>query len=129
MPNNPKRKTRITNQLRLNSKKHFKTSLKYPQPIIIEDKDNSGFSNMEEMAVHTLKKMTRDTKKLKFSKGESSWVQFATVKIEYPVDSSLQQDVGDFVQIPSRILMEFPQMKGYPQSKSQMTPNQKSKPT
>jgi hypothetical protein len=49
MPSKPNRKTRITNQLRLNYKALFNPSLKDPQPIVIEDEDNSRFSNMEEM--------------------------------------------------------------------------------
>jgi hypothetical protein len=57
---------------------------------------------MEEMAVHTLKKMTGDKEKLKFCKGETSGVQFAAVKIEYPADSSLQQDAGDFGPDPEQ---------------------------
>jgi len=32
------------------------------------------------MKTHTLKKMTEDKEKLKFNKGETSWVKFATVK-------------------------------------------------
>jgi len=47
MPSKPNRKTRIINQLRLNSKELFNPSLKDPQPIIIEDEDSFGFSNME----------------------------------------------------------------------------------
>jgi hypothetical protein len=64
MPSKPNRKTRITNQLRLNSKALFNPSLKDHQPIVIEDEDTeediSGFANMEEMVIHTLKKMTWD---------------------------------------------------------------------
>jgi hypothetical protein len=59
IPSKPNRKTRLTNQLRLNSKEIFNPSLKDQQPIVIEDEDTeediSGFSNMEEMAIHTLK--------------------------------------------------------------------------
>jgi hypothetical protein len=69
--------------------------LKDPQPIIIEYEDSSGFSNMKEMEVHTLNKMTQDKEKLKFSKGETSGIKFATVKKEYPADSDLQQNAGD----------------------------------
>jgi hypothetical protein len=50
MPIKPNRKTRITNQLRLNSKALFNPSLKDHQPIVIEDEDTeediSGFANM-----------------------------------------------------------------------------------
>jgi len=56
----------------VNSKALFNSSLKDPQPIVIEDEYNSGFVNMEEMVVHTLKKMTGDKEKLKFCKGETS---------------------------------------------------------
>jgi hypothetical protein len=103
MPNKPNRKTKITNQLRLNSKALFKPSLKDPQPIVIEDDDDSPeFSSMEEMVVHTLKKMTGDKRKLEFCKGEASRVQLATVKTEYPADSSLQQDARDFGPYPKQ---------------------------
>jgi hypothetical protein len=51
---------------------------------------------MEEMTVHTLKKMTWDKEKLKFSKGETSGVQFATIKTEYLADLGLQQNAWDF---------------------------------
>ena len=54
----PNRKTRINNQLILNSKALFNPSLKDPQPIVIEDEENSRFANMEEMESHTLNKMT-----------------------------------------------------------------------
>ena len=60
MPNKPNIKTIITNQLRLNSKELFNPSLKDPQPIIIEDEYSSRFSNMAEMEVHALKKITGD---------------------------------------------------------------------
>jgi hypothetical protein len=63
---------------------------------VIEDEDNSEFSNMEEMVVHTLNKMTRDKEKLKFCKGETSGVQILVVKTNYPADSNLQQDARDF---------------------------------
>jgi len=64
MPNKPNRKTIITNQLRMKSKSLFKPSLKGPQPIVIEDHDIPEFSSMEEMDIHTLKKMTGDKGKL-----------------------------------------------------------------
>jgi hypothetical protein len=102
MPNKPNRKTRITNQLRLNSKALFKPSLKDPQPIVIEDDDNPEFSSMEEMVVHTLKKMTGDKGKLEFCKGEASGVQLTAVKTEYPANSSLQQDARDFGPDPEQ---------------------------
>jgi hypothetical protein len=95
IPNKANRKARITNQLRLNSKALFKRSLKDPQPIVIEDDEIHELSSMEEMVVHTLKKMTRDKGKLEFCKGEASGVKLAAVKTEYPIDSSLQQDVRD----------------------------------
>jgi hypothetical protein len=129
MPSNPNRKTRITNQLRLNSKELFNPSLKYPQPIVIEDEDNSGFSNMEEMVVHTLKKMTWDKEKLKFCKGETSGVQFAAVKTEYPIDSSLQQDAGDFGPDPKQDSDGISPNAGLPSKQFLMTSNQKSRPT
>jgi hypothetical protein len=40
-------KTIITNQLRLKSKALFKPSLKYPQPIVIEDDDSPEYASME----------------------------------------------------------------------------------
>jgi hypothetical protein len=51
----------MTNQLRLNSKALFDPSLKEKKPIVIDDQgtneDPYEFTNMEEMAIHTLKKM------------------------------------------------------------------------
>jgi hypothetical protein len=72
MPNKPNMKTRIKNQLRLNSKELFNPSLKGHQPIVIEYEDSFEFSNMEEMeemVVHTLNKMIWDKEILKFCKG------------------------------------------------------------
>jgi len=84
MNNKPNRKTRLTNQLRLNYKALFNPSLKEKKPIIIEDEDIeedlSEFSNMEEMAIHTLKGMTWDKARQICSKGETSSVKYATVK-------------------------------------------------
>jgi hypothetical protein len=40
--------------------------------------------------------MIGDKEKLKLCKGETSGVQLAVVKTEYPTYSSLQQDAGDF---------------------------------
>jgi hypothetical protein len=47
------------------------------------------------MVVHTLNKMIGDKEKMKFSKGETSGIQFAIVKTKYPADSSLQKNAGD----------------------------------
>jgi hypothetical protein len=62
MPSKPNQKTRLTNQLRLNSKSLFDPSLKEQKPIVIEDQDTDEdpyeFTNMEEMAIHTLKEMS-----------------------------------------------------------------------
>jgi hypothetical protein len=69
---------------------------------VIEDDDNPEFSSMEEMVVHTLKKMTGDKENWNFCKGEASGVQLAAVKTEYPADSSLQQDAGDFGPDPEQ---------------------------
>jgi hypothetical protein len=56
IPSKPNRRTRLTNQLRLNYKALFNPSLKYQQPIVIEDEgtkeDISRFENMEEMDIH-----------------------------------------------------------------------------
>jgi hypothetical protein len=46
-PSKPNRKTRITNQLRLNSKVMFNPSLRYPHPNLIEDDDSPKFTSME----------------------------------------------------------------------------------
>jgi hypothetical protein len=84
MPNKPNRKTRLTNQLRLNSKALFNPSLKDQNPIVIEDEDTeedlSEFENMEEMDIHTLKGMTGDKERKKYSKGETSGVKYVVVK-------------------------------------------------
>jgi hypothetical protein len=66
IPNKENRKSKITNQLRLSLKVLFKRSLKDPQPIVIEDDEIHELSSMEEMVVHTLKKMTKDKGKLEF---------------------------------------------------------------
>jgi len=51
----------LTNQLRLKSKSLFNPSLKEHKLIVIEDQDTGeetpGFTNMEEMAIQTLKEM------------------------------------------------------------------------
>ena len=56
IPSKPNRRTRLTKQLRLNYRALFNPSLKYQQPIVIEDEDTkkviSRFENMEEMAIH-----------------------------------------------------------------------------
>jgi hypothetical protein len=74
IPCKPNKKTRFTNQLRLNSKAPFNPSLKYHQPIVIGDEDTeediSRLANMEEMATYILKKMTGDKENLKYNKGE-----------------------------------------------------------
>jgi hypothetical protein len=79
MPSKPNRKTRLTNQLRLNSKALFDPSLKEKKPIVIEDQDTdedpSGFTNMEEMAIHTLKEMPIGKTKKKSNKGQTSGIK------------------------------------------------------
>jgi hypothetical protein len=82
------KKTRITNQVRLNSKALFKPSLKYPKPIVIEDDDSPEFSSMEEMEVNVLKGMTVKKEKSKFSEDEAAETPFVRVKKECPTDSS-----------------------------------------
>jgi hypothetical protein len=94
-PSKPNRKTRIMNQLRLNSKALFKPSLKDPQPILIEDDDSPEFSSMEEMEVNVLKGMTVKKEKSKSSENEAAKTPFVTVKKEYPSDSS-QQGIQDY---------------------------------
>jgi hypothetical protein len=95
VPSKPNKKTRITNQLRLNSKALFKPSLKYPQPILIEDDDSPKFSSMEEMTVNVLKGMTVKKEKSKSSEDEAAKTPFVTVKKEYPSDSN-QQGIQDY---------------------------------
>jgi len=60
IPSKPNRRTKLINQLRLNSKALWNPSLKDRQPIVIEDRDTEedicGFSNMEEMVIHTWKR-------------------------------------------------------------------------
>jgi hypothetical protein len=96
MPIKPNRKTRITNQLRLNPKELFNPSLKDHQPIVIEDEDIEddiyGFANMEEMVVHKLKNMTRDKGRMKYNEGETSGRKYATMKIECPADLDLEKN-------------------------------------
>jgi hypothetical protein len=89
-------KTRITNQLRLNSKALFKPSLKYPQPIMIEDDDSHEFSRMEEIAINVLKGMIVKKEKSKPNEGETTETPFVTVKKEYPTDSNQQQGTRDY---------------------------------
>jgi len=75
----PNRTTRLTNQLRINSKALFDPSLKDQKPIVIEYQDiyedPSKFTNMEEMAIHTLKEMLGDKTRKKYNKGETSRVK------------------------------------------------------
>jgi hypothetical protein len=132
MPSKPNRKTRLTNQLRLNSKALFDPSLKEKNPIVIEDQDTdedlSEFSNMEEMAIHTLKGMTGDKTRHKCSEGETSGVKYVVVKTEYIVDPEPEQNVvdtgpdpeqdsddisPDTEQVPEQILQDIkPEIKG-----------------
>jgi hypothetical protein len=97
MPKKPNIKTRLTNQLRLNSKALFDPSLKDKNPIVIEDEDTeeglSKFVNMEEMAIHTLKEMIGDKEKKKCSKGEISGVKYVVVKTKYPADMESEKNV------------------------------------
>jgi hypothetical protein len=106
MPSKPNRKTRLTNQLRLNSKAIFNPSLKYQQPIVIEDEEIedhiSGFDNMEKMAIHTLKMMAGDKEKNKYNKGEILGIKYVVVKTEYPADLDLKQNVMDFGPDPEK---------------------------
>jgi len=84
MPRKPNRKTKLTNQLRLNSKAFFDPSLKYQNPIVIEDQDTDEdlfeFTKLEDMAIHTLKGMTGDKIVQKHSEGETSCVKYIAVK-------------------------------------------------
>jgi hypothetical protein len=89
------KKTRIINQLRMNSKALFKPSLKDPQPIVIEDDDSPEFSSMEEMAVNILKRMTVKKEKSKSNKGETMETPFLTLKRQYPIDFS-QHGIHDY---------------------------------
>jgi hypothetical protein len=56
----------------MNSKALFKPSLKYPQPILIEDDESAEFSNMEEMEVNILKVMTVKKEESKSSEDEAT---------------------------------------------------------
>jgi hypothetical protein len=94
-PRNLNIKTRIINQLRLNSKALFKTSLKDPQPIVIKDDDSLKFSSMKEMTVNVLKGTTMKKEKSKSSEDEVVETPFLTVKKDYPIDSS-QQGIQDY---------------------------------
>jgi hypothetical protein len=109
MPSKPNRKTRLTNQLRLNSKALFDPSLKEKNPIVIEDQDTdedlSEFSNMEEMAIHTLKGMTGDKTRKKCSEGETSGVKYVVVKKSTLLIQNQNKMWWTLVQTLSRILM------------------------
>jgi len=75
------------------------------------------------MEVHTLKKITEDKEKLKFSKGETSGYNLQLSKqntLQIQVYNKMQ---GTLALIPRRTIMEFPQIQGYPPSNFQMTPN------
>jgi hypothetical protein len=111
-PSKPNRKTRITNQLRLNSKALFKPSLKDPQPIVIEDDDNPEFSSMEEMEVNVLKGMTVKKEKSNPNEGETAETPFVTVKKEYPTDSSQQQGTQIMDLILRKTLLAPHHMQG-----------------
>jgi hypothetical protein len=104
--------------------------LKDQQPIVIEDEDTeediSGFSNMEEMDIHTLKNMTRD-KERKIHKGETSGIKYATMKTEYPADLDLEQNVMDLGPDPEQDSDGItPDTKLVPE-KFHMIPNQRLK--
>jgi hypothetical protein len=109
MPSKPNRKTRLTNQLRLNSKALFDPSLKEKNPIVIEDQDTeedlSEFSNMEEMDIHTLKGMTRDKTRKKCSEGETSGVKYVVVKNSTLLIHNQNKMWWTLVQTLSKILM------------------------
>jgi hypothetical protein len=95
VPSKPNIKTRITNQLRLNSKALFKPSLKYPQPILIEDDDSPEFSSMEEMDSQCFEGNDSEKREIKVYEDEAAETPFVTVKKEYPTDSS-QQGIHDY---------------------------------
>jgi hypothetical protein len=84
----------------LNSKALFNPSLKDQNPIVIEDEDTdeylSKFSSMEERDIHTLKGMTRDKERHKWSQGETSSVNYVVVKTNYPTYMESKQNVMDF---------------------------------
>jgi hypothetical protein len=84
MPIKTNRKTRLTNQLSLNYKALFDPSLNDQNPIVIEDEDIeeylSEFYNMEEIAIHTIKGMTRHKARQKCSEGETSYAKYVVVK-------------------------------------------------
>ena len=57
---------------------------------------------MEEVAIHTLKGMTGDKTMQKHSEGETSFVKYVAMKIEYIADLELEQDVVDTCPDPEQ---------------------------
>jgi hypothetical protein len=96
IPSKSNRKTSLTNQLRLKSKALFDPSLKEKNTIVIEDQDTDEhlyeFTNMEEMAIHTLNGMIGEKTRKKRSEGETSGVKFVAMKTKYIVDPKIEQD-------------------------------------
>jgi hypothetical protein len=73
MSSKPNQKTKLANKLRIKSEALFHPSLKEKKLIVIEDQDTdedpSRFTNMEEMAIHTLKEMPIGKTRKKSNKG------------------------------------------------------------
>jgi hypothetical protein len=84
MPSKPNRNTRLTNQLRLNSKALFNPSLKEKNVIVIEDQDTNeelfGFTKKEEMAIHTLKEMLIGNTRKKRNKVQISGIKLVELE-------------------------------------------------
>jgi len=93
MPSKPNQKTRLTNQLRLNSKSLFDPSLKEQKPILIEYQDTSRFTNMEKMAIHTLKEMVVGKTKKKRNKGHTSCIKPVYLETKYIIGPDPEQDL------------------------------------
>jgi hypothetical protein len=99
MPRKPNRNTGPTNQLRLNSKALFDSTLKDHNPIVIEDQDTnedpSEFTNMEEMVIHTLREMPLGKTNKKNNKGHTSCVKSVDSEVEFTTGPDLKKYLVD----------------------------------
>jgi len=97
MPSKPNRKTKLTNQLRINSKALFDPYLKEKKMIIIEYQDTneepSRFRNMEEMTIHTLKEMPIGETIKKSNMGPRSGIKHVDLETEYTIGLDPENDL------------------------------------
>jgi hypothetical protein len=111
----------LTNQLRLNSKALFDPSLKEKKPIVIEDQDTdedpSGFTNMEEMAIHTLKEMPVGKTKRSATRDRPQVLNLLIWKQSTPLVQTQRKIWWTLVQTLSRILKKLVQKQSMSQSR------------